>query len=379
MIRPGLILLLCLMIRVAYAVYVQTGGIENTVEGDALVFFEDIVFMVQSGQFFPFEIGRNPYINSAGVFSFVFGNSPFAVCLFSVFCFVLAAFILVKICEDLELGNSRTLLVSTVFCFTPTAIIYTSIPLREAMQVLGINLMMFGLVRSMMRGSVLYVAVAIAGAFVASVTHGSLAMSSACIVGLFVALYGQFQRGHFSVVTLVRNIAIISFPLISFQAIFSLIAYDISGGVLEAITNYQEGGLSETSRAGYRTEALGTSIAASLVGIPVGFFQYLFEPFPGRSFVLVDLVLTAENAIRLLLIVMAIRGLLRERRERARIMIFFLLSAYVLIELVWSLGTLNWGTASRHHVPAMAVLLLAALFYRPDLVSNAASPDPSPV
>ena len=33
---------------------------------------------------------------------------------------------------------------------------------------------------------------------------------------------------------------------------------------------------------------------------------------------------------------------------------------FLLIEFMWAVGTVNWGTASRHHMPTLALLLIAS-------------------
>lgn len=364
MIRPGYILLFCFLLRAIYAAYVQIGGIDYTVEGDALAFYSDIVAANRIGQFYPFEIGRNPYINSAVLFTYFFGTSPFSVSLFSAVCFTFAGYLLLKTCLDLRFDNTRTLWAAALFCFWPTAIVYTSTPLRESMQVLGVMLMIFGFVRALTRHSPSYGLVALVGTLVAGSTHGSLAMSGAVSVGLFLLVYSLYGRQQLSFAMVIGSAGIAATLLVAFLGAFSVIAYDLSGGLLESITRYQEGGLAQISRADYRSQALGTSLSAALTGLPLGLLQYLFEPLPGRSFASIDLVLLAENGLRLLLIGLGIRGLLLERGVHARIMIFLLLSIYFVMEMVWSVGTINWGTAARHHVPSMGALVLAALYYR---------------
>jgi hypothetical protein len=37
-----------------------------------------------------------------------------------------------------------------------------------------------------------------------------------------------------------------------------------------------------------------------------------------------------------------------------------LLLMFFTAEFVWSTGTINWGTAARHHVPSLSLLLVAA-------------------
>jgi hypothetical protein len=44
--------------------------------------------------------------------------------------------------------------------------------------------------------------------------------------------------------------------------------------------------------------------------------------------------------------------------------IFFIFLSYLVMETIWSLGTSNWGTASRHHLPSLGLLLVASFAYR---------------
>ena len=34
------------------------------------------------------------------------------------------------------------------------------------------------------------------------------------------------------------------------------------------------------------------------------------------------------------------------------------------MEVIWALGTVNWGSAARHHVPAMGLLLIGSLAFQ---------------
>ena len=41
----------------------------------------------------------------------------------------------------------------------------------------------------------------------------------------------------------------------------------------------------------------------------------------------------------------------------------FILLIFLLNEFIWSLGTINWGTAMRHHVPVFFCLLIVAFSF----------------
>jgi hypothetical protein len=41
----------------------------------------------------------------------------------------------------------------------------------------------------------------------------------------------------------------------------------------------------------------------------------------------------------------------------------FVFINYFILELIWSMGTVNWGTALRHHIPSFGLLVIAAFAY----------------
>jgi hypothetical protein len=60
------------------------------------------------------------------------------------------------------------------------------------------------------------------------------------------------------------------------------------------------------------------------------------------------------------LIFKAIIGIKKIPRPQLNaVMLTFVL--YLVVEGVWSIGTANWGTAARHHVPSIGLLVVAAL------------------
>jgi len=84
---------------------------------------------------------------------------------------------------------------------------------------------------------------------------------------------------------------------------------------------------------------------------------YLMLPLPTQARTLPDLVLMGENLLRLAIVVKWLRRrrqLTALRRSIAAVM----MSMWLAIELIWSLGTVNWGTAARHHAMGYGVILM---------------------
>jgi hypothetical protein len=95
--------------------------------------------------------------------------------------------------------------------------------------------------------------------------------------------------------------------------------------------------------------------------IPVSIFQYLFEPMPWGVSVLFDVAVFLENCLCAWLIWKMMSGLRTAKNDERKILLF-LFVLYMILETIWSLGTINWGTAMRYHLPSMGILVLAAFF-----------------
>jgi hypothetical protein len=114
---------------------------------------------------------------------------------------------------------------------------------------------------------------------------------------------------------------------------------------------------SENARAIYRTSIQLDNFSSFLLFIPVSLFQYLFEPLPQRVSSIMDMALLFENLIRIFLIYNAVVSLKKMKNAQFGITIFLF---YLAIEMIWSLGVNNWGTASRHHIPSWGLLCITS-------------------
>jgi len=138
-----------------------------------------------------------------------------------------------------------------------------------------------------------------------------------------------------------------------------------SKGIIEAVRAYQEGLLIDGAgaRAFYRTNSIDQDIDSFLLFLPTAFIQYQLEPFPWNIGSVGDLLFFLENCIRSFLIVFSAVYLFKNKKEISKNVYFsilFVFIIYLIVESIWSLGTLNWGTASRHHVPALGLLSIVS-------------------
>ena len=96
---------------------------------------------------------------------------------------------------------------------------------------------------------------------------------------------------------------------------------------------------------------------------PYAFYQYMLEPLPVRISNIFDLVLFFENLIRALFLLKGLKYLIKNYFFKPQtVMIMY----FLIIELIWSVGTTNWGTAVRHHIPSIGILSLLAFMFPND-------------
>ncbi len=100
-----------------------------------------------------------------------------------------------------------------------------------------------------------------------------------------------------------------------------------------------------------------SSVYGLVTTIPMVFVQYMFAPFPWQVENVKDIYALFESMLRFLLLFFAISSWRRSSGE-VRSCYSFLLIAVLGMELVWALGTANWGTAPRHHVLGYGVIVL---------------------
>ena len=314
-----------------------------------------------------------------GIFYFITTDSLFLGSALSALGWLASAFILLRIMRILSFKMSNQWRVMLIYALIPTSLMYTSVTLREPFQLLFINLAFYAALkiyfhRSNAHWLVLFLAVVGMGAM-----HGALlAFGIFIIVGTLFLLTSRNRKGvSFTKVVLVTPVVILCL-FYGFELFTSLTSYGdrLDDGLSVAVQVYQEGTLSDgyDSRANYRTEVAINGLGGFILSLPSFLFQYLFEPMPWNISSIVDVVVLLENMLRFWLIWNVLKYLVGSYSNKPMFVahnyfgyercILFIFLSYLLIESLWSLGTSNWGTASRHHVPSLGLLLVASFAYR---------------
>jgi hypothetical protein len=351
------IILTGFLLRLFYGAYVELNGVATTVEGDSLDFYALALEYHLSDRYMEFGFGVSSYINLILFFVGIFGFSEFLLCAISAIAWLMSAFIFLHILNKFSVSNSIKTLALSIFSFWPSAIYYTATPLREAFQLLFFTIIALASYEIIVRRKYKFVFLSMFGVLGAGLMHRSLLASGfiVVLVGLIIAIAST--KGKLSYFTMSAYSAGAIFLLSASISFYSIIAYDMSNGLLEAVAQYNEGTLTQIARADYRLETLDTNFSSAIINLPIIFGQYLFEPFPTRSMATLDIFLSVENFLRLFIIASSMKSIVATKNEQTKVFILFLVISYFIIEFIWAVGTVNWGTASRHHVPALAYLI----------------------
>ena len=343
---------------------------------DSLGFHLAAIYFSQTLVLDVFSIG-NIYALILGFFYFITTDSLFLGSALSALGWLASAFILLRIMRILSFKMSNQWRVMLIYALIPSSLMYTSVTLREPFQLLFINLAFYAVLKIYFHRSIAHWLVLFLAVLGMGVLHGGLIVSGIfIIVGTLFLLTSRNRKGvSFTKVVLVSPVVILCL-FYGFLLFMNLSSYGdrFEDGLGFAIQKYQEGTLAAEQRAGYRTDIEINGLGELIISIPSFLFQYLFEPMPWKIASIVDVVALLENMLRFWLIWNALKYLVGSYLNKPMFVahnyfgyekfILFMFLSYLVIETLWSLGTSNWGTATRHHVPSLGLLLVASFAYR---------------
>jgi len=250
------------------------------------------------------------------------------------------------------------------FGMEPFVLIWTSVNLREAYQILFLLMALyFGLLWRLRREGAALVKF-VASILLLAILHNGLSVYSIFLLFIFISwnFNSQKESAFFSRRRVKKTLVLVP----AFIAI-ALVALNLpSMGALQAV---QTGNVVEYANS-YRHGSID-SIGGSTYGAPIDFSSpfgfmvtgagalshYFFGPFPWevRSFIdAIAALVVLFHAALLLSSIVFWRSSSGYQRHAAGI----LLTAYLILEFMWASGTTNYGTAMRHHMVAYGIIVV---------------------
>src|SRR5699024_6690696 len=293
------------------------------------------------------------------------GISQFSGEMLSILVFVIATSYLLKIAENLYGPSYNTHLVY-LFGLLPSMLIYTSIIMREPYQILFFLMSVYYFIEILNKQKVslrlflkFFISILVLG-----MLHNGLLALTFILLTIFL---NQILKNNVKLPYLVIRIMVITLVLFMFIGLLNILGISteateamFNGDIGSYIEGYRDGSSIEDARARYGVELNTNNVFTVMLTFPLVFFNYMLAPFPWQISSLLDIYAVVENIFRLALILLGVKFIKSTKSEAIpsinQVMILFL-----LMEVLWSLGTVNWGTAIRHHLISYGLILLLAI------------------
>ena len=272
---------------------------------------------------------------------------------------LVSAVLITRIMNLLKINETNQFKAVLLYALMPSVVLLTSVTLREAYQLLAVNLVVYVALKIHINKSnkknlfLLLIGVMGLGAL-----HGALLIAGLYIVALTFAI--SMYKSQAPDIKMKLVVALMMLLLLSYagSSLFLDMIFNNNMALGEAIQARQESH-QQSARASYPNDVRINTNFDLLLFVPVALFHYLFQPMIWRATTLQDWGLLMENFLRCILIFKAVNALLT-LPHRLKMPLVIVFSSYLLIEVVWAIGTINWGTAARHHIPAFGLLIIAS-------------------
>jgi hypothetical protein len=333
---------------------------------DAARFVQDASKIVLSNS--PINLittGSSGFINFLAFIYKYLGISTFTSQNISILVMVLSMIFLLKVSRILN-KEKYNVPILILFAIQPATLIYTSITMREPFQILFFTMTTYYVLVMLKTNkfNILFFIKFLISATILGMLHNGLLVFSLLLILIGISSFIPTKLGKFRFL-LIGVIALFLIPLL--VATLSVLnistgASDalISGNITSYIEGYRYGGTDVDSSASYHAVFDTTNtITMFFSGFSV-FFNYMLAPFPWQLRGPIDLIAISENAIRIFLIVGAFKAyksissteVAYKRMYKYTILLFF------TMEYLWALGTINWGTAIRHHLIPFGLIII---------------------
>lgn len=303
-----------------------------------------------------FDIGMI-YVSLLGLIFRYTIESYFLGGILSILVWLFSAVIFKKNLEFFRIKLSTINFALFFYVSLPSAIIYSSLILRESYQLLFMNLFFFSFFKITIKNNLKYSLLLIICLLVMSYLHKIfIIFSFIFILILLIILIKKMMKSlfRFNYFDTLFLFIILSLILIieNYFKISELILKQTVGHVNNLTL----------SRSNYQNNDLELlSIFDFFLYSFTSFYNYNFQPTITRVENYFDFLLFFENFLRVIFLLMSLVNIIKFKIRNYKYLLTIFLF-YILMEIFWGLGTNNYGTAVRHHMPQMGLLLLSAFF-----------------
>jgi hypothetical protein len=332
-------------------------------DADANRFHRLAVEWVASGKLLMI-VGAEFYQQLLGIFYRIFSPSHLFGEELSIIAFLFSCFVLIKLIHLMNLKKYQVGLL-LMFGLLPTNLVLCSVTLRESYQILFFMLSVYWGLRFHLESTKGAMVFCVFSALIMGFFHRALILYMLFLLPvLFLWFPKQVSsspdsRCHFSkkrfivfgaIIILIIGILIMGI-LLEIEGLDALTSV-FSGKGLKYAVDFRTRLMFEMapdSRANYGIMLDTSSLGSLIKTTALVYIYYLFAPFPWQITNWLDVYAFVESLLRFILILLSIISWYRSEGLQRSIW-GLLLIIYFSMTLLWSTGTVNYGTSIRHHL-----------------------------
>jgi len=327
---------------------------------DAIRFIRNATSIAENSNFH-FKVGAVVYENFLALIFKLFGASTFLASELSVVMFLMTLIVLLFLAKELKM-HKYIIPITLLFGFLPSVILFTSVPLRESYQMFFFSSTVFFALKFINSRKYKFLIISFLSLFLLGITHNGLIVAVPFLL-LIILLYSvDSEKRKFSVG--IKILLMIIFLVLISGAFVLLEARGISsnaskavleGDILEYAGSYSSP--TNAGRSAYNVYLDTSNPLSIILTLPIVFLSYMFAPFPWQIRGLLDIYAFFESLLRLILVISIWKTLkIKKGFDKKKYVMVLLL--VIILEVIWSTGTQNWGTAMRHHLPAYGAIVV---------------------
>jgi len=330
---------------------------------DAHYFHLSAARALEQGTVPPVSVGTGFYEWILYGLYWLFGSEKLLAQSLSVLLSGLACVIVVHIARQLGAGISAPWVV-VLFTITPSVLFFTSLTFREVFQMVGLAGSCLFLFRAIESRQPLWFIPMLAALLFMGLFHHVLLAMGIFLFAVGLSIYIVVNSGSpFTavsstvsatlVVTAIGAVVVWQIPASSGNNYVEMLQH--SGGIREMIQTYRGAVDSANPRSSYGFTVQTFDAASITVGLARSYVSYLTGPWVGEVDRLVDVVPFVNSVMRMLAVICVIFLILR---GGINLQHWYLLFVFVVVTLMWSIGTTNFGQAFRHNTTTDWILPL---------------------
>ena len=282
---------------------------------------------------------------------YIIGSSRFSAQYFNVLLYAISSILFLKALTNFKVSQKYLTIGMLIFCLLPNAMLNNSVLRRETAMGLCICASLFYVSKWQKNGHILFATLAVVFLALSSLFHTALILGVPILVIFFTLYDKEKQSVSFSITKVSKMLIILVCVIIASFGFLSMLKNkftSVSG--LEdvyAAANRARGG------SVYLEEYEVNSIGQLILFTPLKLFYFWFSPVPWKFRGTMDII---SFFLDVTIYIILIFRVLKARKGSFSRLAFVM---FIILSIIFALGTNNSGTAIRHRLSLLPFLLIS--------------------